>query len=125
MKALFIIGLGGAIGSMLRLLLIEALPKVIMGNFPLQIFVVNILGCFVMGILTEGMAMHFSLPNMVRSFLTTGLLGGFTTFSSFSLEFGLLVERKLISLAIFYACISVTLSLMAYFIGMYLVRSFR
>ena len=54
----------------------------------------NVLGCFIMGLLVELMALKLNVGNEMRAFLTTGILGGFTTFSAFSLDFALLVERK-------------------------------
>ena len=62
--------------------------------FPWHTLTVNVLGCFIMGLLVELMALKLNVGNEMRAFLTTGILGGFTTFSAFSLDFALLVERK-------------------------------
>ena len=76
-----------------------------------------------MGILVALMALKLNLGQDGHSFLITGILGGFTTFSAFSLDFALLVERKTYGAALAYGIGSVALSLMAVFAGLYLVRS--
>ena len=69
------------------------------------------------------MALKLNLPQEMRAFLTTGILGGFTTFSAFSLDFALLVERKTYLAAGAYAAGSVVFSLAAVFAGLHLVRA--
>ncbi|MBX3486694.1 MAG: CrcB family protein [Candidatus Paracaedibacteraceae bacterium] len=115
------IGLGGALGAIARAALGMALPPQFSG-IPLQIIVVNVIGCGIMGVLAEGMALYWSPPDYIRYFLLTGILGGFTTFSSFALETGLLVDRHEVVLAIVYVMLSVGLSLGAFFLGMKVVR---
>ena len=89
------VALGGAIGSAARYGV-----NILVGTaawrreFPWHTLIVNVLGCFIMGLLVELMALKLNVGNEVRAFLTTGILGGFTTFSAFSLDFALLVERK-------------------------------
>ncbi len=83
--------------------------------FPWHTLTVNVLGCFIMGLLVELMALKLNLGNEMRAFLTTGILGGFTTFSAFSLDFALLAERKSFALAGAYAGASVFFSLAAVF----------
>ncbi len=119
----FWIGLGGAFGAIARAILGSLLPVQLSG-IPLQIIVVNVIGSGVMGILAEAMALYWSPPEALRYFLIAGFLGGFTTFSSFAFETGLLVERHEIFLAILYVTLSVALSLAAFFLGMRLVRLF-
>ena len=75
-----------------------------------------------MGVLIALMALTLNLSQDVRAFLTTGILGGFTTFSAFSLDFAVLVERKAYGLALAYAAGSVGLALAAVFAGLALVR---
>ena len=94
------IGLGGGAGAILRVALGKLLPTVILG-IPFQILLVNILGCLMMGLLTEMLPMYEYISNNILSFLISGFLGGFTTFSSFTLEFGLLFERQEYLLAIY------------------------
>lgn len=119
----FWIGLGGAFGAIARAILGSLLPAQLAG-IPLQIIVVNVIGSGVMGLLAETMALYWSPPEVLRYFLLSGFLGGFTTFSSFALETGLLVDRHEIFLAILYVTLSVALSLGAFFLGMRVVRLF-
>ena len=91
--------------------------------FPWHTLAVNLIGCFAMGVIVELMALRLNVGNDVRAFLTTGILGGFTTFSAFSLDFALLVERKSYAAAGAYAAGSVLLSLAAVFAGLHLVRA--
>lgn len=76
-----------------------------------------------MGALVALMATKLNMSNEARAFLTTGILGGFTTFSAFSFDFAQLVERKAFGPALAYGAGSVALSLIAVFAGLYLVRS--
>jgi CrcB protein len=84
---------------------------------------VNILGCFIMGIIAEGMALHFNASQEMRSFLMTGILGGFTTFSAFALDAGNLIERHDYGFAGLYIAGSVGGSILALFIGLWTVRN--
>lgn len=117
------IGLGGAMGAIARVALGEALPHSITG-IPSRVLSVNILGCFLMGLLAGFMALRWSLPDHMRYFLISGFLGGFTTFSAFALDFGLLCDRQLYLSAITYATLSFVLSIGCFFIGMRGVRIF-
>lgn len=112
------IGLGGALGAITRVALGHVLPATLWRYLPLQILTINILGCFLMGVLVGVTTYYWNPPLALKSFLTTGFLGGFTTFSAFALEFGLLVERDLIFYAILYATLSVVLSLSFFFVGL-------
>ena len=117
------VALGGAIGSAARYGVNVWSGRVLGAAFPWATLAVNIIGCFAMGLLIELMALKFNVSRETRAFLTTGILGGFTTFSAFSLDFALLVERKTYLLAGAYAAGSVLLSLAAVFAGLYLVRA--
>ena len=117
------VALGGAIGSAGRYTVNVWSGRMFGTEFPWHTLTVNILGCFAMGLLIAAMALKLDVSNDVRAFLTTGILGGFTTFSAFSLDFALLVERKSYGLAGAYAAGSVVLSLSAVFAGLYLVRA--
>ncbi len=76
-----------------------------------------------MGLLIEAMALRWTVSNELRAFLTVGILGGFTTFSAFSAEFALLVERHDYLAASIYLIASVVLSIAALFAGLAIVRA--
>jgi CrcB protein len=84
--------------------------------------IVNVAGCFIMGLLIGYGAPRSTLTDEARVFLATGILGGFTTFSAFSADFAALIERKTLGLSALYVTGSVVLSLAAVFAGLYLVR---
>jgi CrcB protein len=117
------IGLGGALGAMLRHFLNIWIARMAGSDFPWHTMVINISGSFVMGLLISLMALRWNVGNDLRAFLTTGILGGYTTFSAFSLDFAVLVERKAFVLAGAYAFGSVVVSLLAIFVGMALTRA--
>lgn len=85
--------------------------------FPVGTLAVNALGCFAMGLLAGIFAFRGHLPQEARLFLATGVLGGFTTFSAFSLDAALLWERGNAGLAAFYVLASVLLSLAGVSLG--------
>ena len=91
--------------------------------FPYATLVTNIIGCFVMGLITELLALKFSVSQPTRLFLTTGIVGGFTTFSTFALETAPHVEQGRMGTAVLYAALSLGLGLAALFGAMALVRS--
>jgi fluoride exporter len=117
------VALGGAIGSVARYGVNIWSGRLLGAEFPWHTFIVNVLGCFTMGALIALMALKLNVGTEIRSFLTTGILGGFTTFSAFSLDFALLIERKSYGAAAAYGAGSVVLSLIAVFAGLALVRT--
>ena len=117
------IGLGGAFGAISRIAIGKLLPKMLWG-ITLPILFVNVLGCFVIGLLTEIMTIHWTVSDNVRCFLISGFLGGFTTFSSLALEFGLLCEKNEYASAIIYATLSFALSITCFFLAIKAVRFF-
>lgn len=118
-----VVGLGGALGAMARVALGKLLPIAIMG-LPTQVLLVNVLGCFLMGCLTALLTAHGFISAHMRGFLAAGFLGGFTTFSSFAFDFGALCEKHLYVSAVFYALLSVILSLSLFFAGIKFIRLF-
>ena len=118
------VALGGGIGAAARHGVNVWSGRVLGTEFPWHTLVVNVLGCFIMGLLTGLMALKLNLSNEARAFLTTGILGGFTTFSAFSLDVALLVERKAMLAAGSYVASSVLLSLAGVFAGLHLARAF-
>jgi CrcB protein len=123
MNMLVAITVGGGIGALGRHFLATAVAGLFGTAFPWGIFVVNILGGFLMGVIVELGALRLNYSLETRAFLTTGLLGGFTTFSAFSLDATLLIERGDWTGAILYVVGSALLSILALFFGLWLVRS--
>lgn len=91
-------------------------------GFPAGTLVVNVVGCLVMGLIAGVFAFRGHLPQEMRLFLTTGILGGFTTFSAFSLDAALLWERGEVGLAALYVGASVIFSLAGVAAGLALSR---
>jgi CrcB protein len=118
-----VVGLGGALGAMFRVALAKILPSAILG-IPLQIMLVNILGCFAIGIVSQLMSSHWQVSDNMRYLLIPGFLGGFTTFSSFALEFGVLCEKNKFSSALIYALLSVVLGICLFFVGVKLIKTY-
>lgn len=116
------IAAGGAFGALARHYGGAAVLRLLGAGFPWSTLAVNILGGLLMGIMVEAMALKFSPSPALRAFLTVGLLGGFTTFSAFSLEVVLMIERHQILPAALYALLSVALSAGALFAGLMAVR---
>lgn len=122
MIIVFAVGLGGAIGAVCRYLLSSGVAQVMGTQFPWGIMLVNIIGGLAMGVITEIGAQSAQLPLEVKTFLTTGILGGFTTFSAFSLDTALLIERGDMMNAALYVTGSVLGSIAALFAGLWAVR---
>ena len=121
---LLAIAVGGALGSLARHFLATGIYNMTGTAFPWGIFVVNVLGGFIMGLIVELGALRLSYSLEMRAFLTTGILGGFTTFSTFSLDAALLIERGDWLLAAAYVAGSAVLSIVALFGGLSLIRAF-
>lgn len=114
--------LGAGIGGMLRHGVNFLSLRLLGSGLPLGTLFINVSGSLVMGILAEYWAVKSGLSQPARLFLTTGLLGGFTTFSTFSLEAALLWERGQALIAVAYVTTSVVLSIGALFCGLWLIR---
>jgi CrcB protein len=123
MRMLLMAGAGGAVGSMARYLVGVLSARLFGIAFPWGTFIVNVAGCFLMGLLIEAVALRFSISTELRTFLAVGVLGGFTTFSSFALDFASLLEKKQNFAALTYLGGSVLLSLVALFLGLQLARA--
>ena len=114
---------GAGIGGALRHGVNLGSARLFGGGFPVGTMIVNVVGSFLMGLLAGYFTYRTGVPQNARLFLTTGVLGGFTTFSAFSLDAALLVERHAYSLAAAYMLGSVVLSLVALFAGLSLFRT--
>ena len=120
-STLTLVALGGAIGAALRYLSGVAMLRVLgPQDFPLAILSVNVVGSFLMGVFVVAAA-HKGLT-AYSPFVMTGLLGGFTTFSAFSLETVTLIERGEVSSAALYVGLSVALSIGGLMLGLLLAR---
>jgi CrcB protein len=118
-----IVFLGAGIGGAMRHGVNVAALRLIGAGFPWGTLAVNIAGSFVMGLVAEYFALKSGLPQQWRLFLTTGILGGFTTFSAFSLETALLYERGELLAAGLYMLGSAVLAVAGLFAGLYVIRS--
>jgi CrcB protein len=120
------VALGGAIGALLRYqsgrLMTHWLGPNVVTAFPWATLTVNVVGSLVMGALAGFLARHGQGGEQWRLFIGVGLLGGFTTFSSFSLELMLLIERGQPFQALTYALVSVLAGLTALYIGLIIMR---
>ena len=116
------VALGGGIGAALRLITIGWASRLMGFNFPWGTFTVNVLGSFIMGALVGWMTVRWDAPAYLRVFLATGILGGFTTFSSYSLDFAMMWQDHRYLPALLYAGGSVVASIAAVFAGLGLAR---
>ncbi|MCF3595569.1 fluoride efflux transporter CrcB [Rhodobacteraceae bacterium LMO-12] len=117
------VALGGAIGASARYLTSIGAMRLMGPGFPWGTLAVNVIGSFLMGVLVVALA-YKDGSTRLAPFLMTGILGGFTTFSAFSLDTIAIFERGEVVLACFYVVASVLLSLGAIVLAMYLTRGF-
>jgi fluoride exporter len=114
--------LGGGLGASLRHAVNVTCAKCIGTAFPYGTFIINISGSTVMGLIAGYLAFKGEASQPWRLFLMTGILGGYTTFSAFSLDTALLYERGALGLAAIYVLGSVGLSIAGLFAGLALMR---
>ena len=119
-----IVFLGGGIGAALRHGINILAARTLGTGFPHGTLIINVTGSLIMGLVAAWFAFKGDASQHWRLFLTTGILGGYTTFSAFSLDAALLYERGEIGLAALYVLGSVVLSIAGLFAGLYLVRHF-
>ena len=125
MSAAILVFIGAGIGGVLRYGAVTLATRLIGFGFPWGTLAVNIVGSFLMGLLAEWLAHRIGVAwhEPARLFLATGVLGGFTTFSAFSLDAALLLERHAYWPAAAYMLGSVILSLVGLFVGLSLFRT--
>lgn len=122
--SLMYVAFGGAFGSMCRYAIGTWVGKINTSDFPLGTFLVNITGGFLMGIWIGAIVLMLPVKSRdLHLLVAVGVLGGYTTFSTFSLESYLLIEKGLWLQAALYMIGSVVLSIAALFAGMWLLRS--
>ncbi len=117
-----IVFLGGGLGAALRHGVNLAAARLLGASFPFGTLTVNVLGSAIMGALAAYFAFKSGGTQHWRLFFTTGILGGFTTFSTFSLDAAVLYERGEIGLAALYVLVSVVMAIGGLFAGLALVR---
>ena len=123
MKVLLAVAVGGAIGAIARFQLSQSFIKSFSGDFIYNIMVANIVGCFLMGVCYEFMYLKMNFGAEWRAFCMVGVLGAFTTFSSFALDVFILVERGNFLNAGMYILSSVLFSIFGLFVGIYIMRT--
>lgn len=116
------VGLGGGLGALARYGISQALPTE-PGRFPWGTFTENVLGCLVIGVLMVLITEVWTAPRLLRPFLGVGVLGGFTTFSTYAVEFQKLLQQGAAPLAFGYLATTVLCALLAALLGMWLARS--
>lgn len=119
----FVVFIGSGIGGVTRHLFNGWIVRAVGTGFPLGILLINVLGSSAMGLVAGWFAFRGRASQDVRLFLTTGILGGFTTFSAFSLDAALLYERGQPWLAVTYVLASVVPSIAGLFVGMWTMRA--
>jgi CrcB protein len=114
--------IGGGLGSTLRHTINVVCARLLGTAFPYHTFIINITGSSIMGLIAGYLAFKGEAGQSWRLFLMTGILGGYTTFSAFSLDSALLYERGEVGLALFYVFGSVIFSILGLFAGLTLIR---
>lgn len=120
---LILVAAGGAVGASLRHLVNLAALRLVGPGFPWATVTVNVVGSFAMGLFIGFLARRLGASEEIRLFVATGILGGFTTFSAFSLDFAVLWQRGAALPALGYVFASVLGSLLAIFLGLWLARA--
>lgn len=123
MLQIILVAIGGAIGSVARYLTGLLTLRLFGPGFPWGTLAVNVIGSLAIGVFAELIARRYGASQELRLFIVTGFLGGFTTFSAFSLDVAVLVERGAMLPAVAYVAVSMLVSLFAVFAGLALVRA--
>lgn len=118
----FAIGLAGGTGALLRYFVGRATVNLGWAALPFGTLIANVLGCFLMGFLSWLLLHKWQMSQQVQTIILTGLLGGFTTFSAFSLETLTLIQQGASIKALTYVCLSVLLCLLMCFAGLFLAK---
>jgi CrcB protein len=117
-----LVAVGGAFGAALRYLMSGAMFRQFGDGWPYGTFAINVLGSFLIGLLGGWLAFKGEAGLQMRLLLVTGVLGGFTTFSAYSIETATLIERKAYFEAASYSLGSVAAGLVAVFVGLWIAR---
>ena len=123
MTAMMLVFLGGGLGSVLRWLAGLGIMRATGGDFPFSTLVINLVGCTLMGLFARALPTAEAGGESARLFLMAGLLGGFTTFSTFALDTAGLFERQFLWSAFFYVAASLAFSLLGLAFGLWIAGS--
>jgi len=123
LKQLLSVGIGGCIGSIIRYMLSISFNKILIMNFPAGTFLINVIGCFLIGLFINNNFVDKS-NLLLHEFIIIGILGGFTTYSAFGLETYNLIKNNMIHIAILYILSSIIFGLIAIYISSKLNGSF-
>ncbi|MFC3199353.1 fluoride efflux transporter CrcB [Parapedobacter deserti] len=122
LKQLILVGIGGSVGSMLRYLVSILTARYVHTTFPLPTLLVNLGGCFLIGLLA-GLFSHSAYANTnLRLLFITGFCGGYTTFSAFAHENLLLIQNQQVFTAVAYTLLSVIFGVALVWAGIWIVR---
>ena len=122
MKTLCIIAIGGGLGSVLRYLTTLFVSKYFVSNFPVATILTNVFGCFLIGLFFGFLEKQNAISQDLKFFLITGICGGYTTFSAFSLENVQLLQNNQFIIPILYISASVFFGLIATWFGLFIVK---
>lgn len=123
LTSVLLVAAGSAVGGVLRMLLVSFTDTRITDSFPLGVLLVNVIGCFVFGVAVRYGVQSGGMSDTARVMLTTGLCGGFTTFSAFSMDIVTGLERGRMTMITTYVMLSLVLCVGAMMMGMSLGRS--
>ena len=122
MSILISIFLGGGFGAIIRYLVIEQVNKLFLIAFPFGTIAVNVIGAFLIGLLSSYLAERLDVSENIKMFLIVGFCGGFTTFSSFNIEFYQLFSNGEILSSLIYVTTTFVLTVVAFYIGVSLLK---
>lgn len=121
-KQIILVGIGGGVGSIFRFLISVLTRRHFQETFPLATFIVNLSGCFLIGLLIGTLTRHSDSDNQLKVLLITGFCGGFTTFSTFASENMQLIANNQWPVAFSYTALSILLGVALVWTGMWLVK---